>query len=225
MRYTKRSDPDQRRQDYRAAFQRWLTSDFEKIVFCENSGSDLSDLMAMADRSNKEVDFISFEQEKFDEKHGKGYGECLLLERAMQSPLIDPHGLICKVTGRLYLLNQARLVAYARKELFDICIDVHRNLDSVDVRAFMARPDFLTRYLLPLKDDLNELVEPMDNLERIAARAWHRAMADQWAWRPLPCSPGYVGFSGSHGHRYRPFKNAVTRYFRMVLPPPERFVK
>ncbi len=225
MRYTMRSDPDQRRQDYRSAFERWLSSDFEKIVFCENSGGDLNDFQNLADRSGKQVDFISFEQEKFDERHGKGYGECLLIERALQSNLIDPEGLVCKVTGRLYLLSQARLVAYAKTERFDICMDVHRNLDSTDVRAFMAKPEFFTRYLLPLKDELNELVEPMQNLGRIAAQALHRAMADRMVWRPLPCSPGYVGFSGSHGHQYRPFKNAITRYFRMVLPPPGRFAK
>jgi hypothetical protein len=78
----KRSDPGVRTQDYLRGFRSWLTPECKAdIVFCENSGADLTDFRNAAARFGRAdyVCFLSFSGNGGAERFGKGYGEIEIL--------------------------------------------------------------------------------------------------------------------------------------------------
>ncbi len=114
-----RTDPHQRLQDYKAALQFYLDLPSEvlpRILFVENSNSDVAELRNMAARyPDKETEFVTFYGLEYPPGFGRGYGEAKLMDYGM-----DHSGLIAKLrtddviwkaTGRLKLLNFAELSA------------------------------------------------------------------------------------------------------------------
>jgi hypothetical protein len=82
-----RSDPNVRMIDYRIAIRRWLTEpDINKVIFCENSGTDLDQLRFAAandNAHNHEIVFVSYSTPEADGKRGKGYGCYIKSDRAV----------------------------------------------------------------------------------------------------------------------------------------------
>ena len=107
-----RTDPAQRLQDYRRAlefYRQRCGSTFSRIVFADNSGSDLSVLQQ--DSRDHPVEFLSTVQDHPAE-YGRAYGEMRLIEYALQhSSSIGADDTVWKCTGRYRLLNVDRLVA------------------------------------------------------------------------------------------------------------------
>lgn len=223
MRETVRSNPEIRRQDYLRAFDRWVKeSQFQKIVFCENSGADLSEFARIASDSSKEVELLSFVAPKYPAHLGKSYGEILVLEYAIQrSSVIDENSRIMKCTGRLFLLSHNSYYWHGKSRDFDISVDMSRNLSECDVRVFFASVQFLKLFLFPIKGRLDETASPEIYLEQLVGQAVNRGLSEMLIYAPLPCAQLYVGHSGSLGHRYSPWHSMVGRAMRVV--PPFRF--
>lgn len=218
MRFTARNDPAIRRKDYMDALHSWVyKSDFKHIVLCENSGADLSDFEEMVRGSGKEVDLISFVAPEFEEWKGKGYGELLIIQHAMEhSKLIHENSRIMKCTGRLFFSSHKKYYNHGVHGDFDISLDVFRSLDECDVRAFFGSYDFITKYLLPFKERLDERTEPMQNLEHVMGQAVFRALSDLLKYEPLPATPFFVGHSGTLNYAYKPYKTIIGRHARIV---------
>jgi hypothetical protein len=110
-----RKDPKLRLKDYLEALSFYLDINnkyVDRIIFAENSGSDLSQLKKLVDfkKSGKKVEFISFVS-KCEPRFGKGYSELYLLDKAiMESSLLLEDDIIWKVTGRLCVKNLERLI-------------------------------------------------------------------------------------------------------------------
>jgi hypothetical protein len=113
-----RKDPDLRLNDYLEALSFYLDIDnkyVDRIIFTENSGSDLSQLKELVElkKSGKKVEFISFTS-KCEPRFGKGYSELYLLDKTiMESSLLAEKDVIWKVTGRLRFKNLERLIVTA----------------------------------------------------------------------------------------------------------------
>lgn len=61
--------------------------------------------------TKKEVEFISLDCNDFPRKLGKGYGECLLIEKGLEkSSLIKTVTHFAKLTGRIYLKNITQIL-------------------------------------------------------------------------------------------------------------------
>jgi hypothetical protein len=218
MRFTARNDPAVRRKDYMDALRSWVfKSDFKKIVLCENSGADLSDFQEMVKGSGKEVELISYVAPEFEEWKGKGYGELLIIEHAMEnSKLIDEHSRVMKCTGRLFFSSHKKYYNHGVNGEFDFSMDVFRSLDECDVRAFFGSYDFITKYLLPFKERLDERTEPMQNLEHVMGQAVFRALSDLLKYEPLPATPFFVGHSGTLNYAYKPYRTIIGRHARVI---------
>src|SRR3981081_4398328 len=84
-----RSDPVKRLLDYLWALEFYLqlpTEVLPRILFVENSGSDLSQIRELAARHpEKKVEFISFEGLAYPPAFGRSYGETKLLDYAMDN--------------------------------------------------------------------------------------------------------------------------------------------
>lgn len=196
-----RRDITIRLEDYKLALRLWLKdSNIKKIVFCENSGHDLKELQNIyhnENRSNTQVEFLSFEGQSFPAHLGKGYGEMGIVSFAVQnSQLISPDIYVLKVTGRLYIPNIGDLLKRIDwSQSLDIYCDLRRNLTSADSRLFCASVKFLQNYLIPMQ----ELINDSDGVyfENVLSRAVHRAMADGLRWAMLPCAHAMRGIGGT----------------------------
>lgn len=197
--FTARKDPNTRLSDYKQALTQWLAHPgVQSLVLVENSGSDLSALREIADRApGKNVEFVSFMAPAFDGALGKGYGEMICLEQALKhSELLARSSRFVKVTGRYYLTNAARFLAFAEgRRDADVICDMLVNLTWADSRVFAGTTDFLRSYLFPLREEVND--SQGSNFEHVLARAVHACMADRGIWAEPPFPLEIQGVSGS----------------------------
>jgi len=210
-------DPIKREQDYLISFEKWVTrSDFQRIVFCENSGFDLNKFTKIP-TNGKQIDLFSFNGNSFDRKFGKGYGEMEILNYVLdQSDLILSEDRIVKCTGRLFVRNHRLFHKYALNTTFDVSSDLYRSLDESDVRLFMFSPYFYQTYLRCRQSFLDETVHPAQLLEKIVARAICSAMVDLLQFKPLPATPHFDGRSGSSNYRYGFMTTAFGRRMKAI---------
>jgi len=198
-----RSDPMARLSDYKQALRLWLGSTgVQTIVFCENSGFDLTEIETICqqrDSRHKTVEVLGFAGQEFDPRLGKGYGEMGIIAHAItRSRFITPTSLVVKVTGRYFMRNIDKLLAamiVARD--IDVFCDMREALSVADSRVFGGSVRFIANYLLPMQEHIND--SEGIYFEHILARSTHRAMADGLRWAMLPEAPRIHGISGTNG--------------------------
>jgi hypothetical protein len=195
-----RREPLVRLQDYQSALESWLSSGATpRIVFCENSGYDLSSLKRLATpRAGREVEFISFFGNQHGATKGKGYAELSMIEHAMQSSeFISNSDVVVKCTGRLTVRNALRVLQSAAPCDFDVMCSLKHHLTVADCRLFAATPAFIRDYLRPKIDMIDDNAGVY--FEHALACATASALADRKRWRPFPIFPQIDGISASDG--------------------------
>ena len=145
-----RSDPRLRLTDYCDALRFYLNlpdHTLHKLLFIDNSNSDLSTLEAIASEVHHrtKVEFIKFQGNDHPPEFGKGYGEFKLIDYGMaHSTIISAEDYVWKVTGRLRLLNLQQLIETAPVD-YNIYCDLRHLLligdklggnDWMDLRVF-----------------------------------------------------------------------------------------
>lgn len=105
-----RIDPAARLADYLEALDYYTDlihrGTLDKIVFTENSSSDLGSLIALSQRKGcrESVEFLSFWGLDYPPEYGRGYGEFKILDHAMENSefvrAAPPSSIIWKITGR-----------------------------------------------------------------------------------------------------------------------------
>jgi len=154
-----RADPQVRLNDYCKALENYLTlpeSTVDRIVFVENSDSDLTPLreIAASHDSGSRCEFIGFDGNDFPPEWGRAYGEFRLLDHAFAtSSHLANATQVWKVTGRLRVANLPRLVTTAPSD-YDLYCDL-RSVPFIgdrlggnhwmDMRVFSFTPDFFQR--------------------------------------------------------------------------------
>lgn len=97
------TDVNTRKNQYLEAIKWYAVNTPYKIVFCENSGYDLSDELA---NLGGRIEFLSFVASSNGNDRGKGYKEMEILEYIQKhSQFCKESDLLVKITGRLILLN------------------------------------------------------------------------------------------------------------------------
>ena len=141
-----RTNPVQRLADYCKAFEfycRVPETHLSRIIFAENSESDLSPLVQIARKYDalSRVEFLSFYGLDHPASYGRGYGEFKLLDYVLtnSSTLRNEDGSqlrIWKSTGRYQVTNLKRLIDTA-PDSFDLYCDLRRHpIPWVDLRVF-----------------------------------------------------------------------------------------
>lgn len=205
IRFTERRDPAVRLTDYQDAFNRWYTNkSVKRIVFCENSGFDLSSIQELCqpNESRKEVEFLSFEGQNFPPGLGKGFGELANLAYvAAHSKLLQSSRYVFKVTGRLYVSNAEKMIqCIERQRTVDVFCSLVDNLTYSDSRVFCCTKRFLKECLLPMQTVVNDSLGM--NFERILARAVHQGLSSGMTWSLLPAAPRIHGVGASFNQKY-----------------------
>jgi hypothetical protein len=140
-----RIDPVERMNDYIRALRFYCNVSetvIPRIVFIENSESDLSQLYDVVSKANAShrVEFLSFSGLDYPPSYGRGYGEFKLLDYAMDHSTTlasaEPNAMLWKVTGRYRVLNIGRIVRTAPPNT-DLYCDMRKwPIPWIDLRIF-----------------------------------------------------------------------------------------
>jgi hypothetical protein len=197
--FVKRDDPRERFEDYRRALKLWVQrDDFDKLVFVENSGYDISPLQEIVDGSplsNDAVEFLSFDGQDFPRELGKGYGETLNFQHVLDnSKILDEDDRLIRSNGRYYVENMG-VFFEALQPPTEMLTELHEYLTYADVTVLGGTVEFFRKYICPYGWDVNDSTGYY--MEHAYARAVHRALAEGLVWRPFPEPPSVIGFSGT----------------------------
>jgi hypothetical protein len=212
-------------------YMRSLDRSCDRLVFADNSASDLSPLrtaIAGAD-SRRQVELISFDGLDFPVEQGRAVGEIKLIERAMtESRLLSSLGSdqhFWKVTGRLRVENMSRLMA-STPQGCGVYADF-RNIPRrwLELRVFAAtgrafKKVFVDQIEAARQDTLKErgfgtaeesLYQPL--LEKRVAEAIVPR------FRVQPRIRGFSGsFNADYGSRRMRVKDSVRALCRVAMP-------
>jgi hypothetical protein len=169
-----RSDPAVRLGDYSRALSFYLQQigrGIDRIVFIENSNSDLTTLRSLADKAGliECCEFIGFAGLDYPSAYGYGYGEFKLLDHGMAEAQalheIGSRSIVTKVTGRYIVRNLMRLLRHLPDEVDVMCDIRKRTWPWVDMRVMCWTPEgyqaVLRGVYSKLRDDLNRLPPEM----------------------------------------------------------------
>ena len=195
--YLKHRDVAARLAEYEASMARWIDeSDFDDIVFCENSGYEHG-YDALRDRAasrGKRLEILVFKGNDEAQLFGKGYGEGRIIEYALEhSSLLAGEGSFYKATGRIFVRNANRILAHdARKPSAFI---LFTSWKYVDTRFFKAEKEFYRRALMDAYKEVRDS-------EKISIERVFRERLRGSRIPPLSEYPDILGLCASSGERY-----------------------
>lgn len=97
-------NPQIRKRQYLDSINWYLSNTPYKIVFCENSGYDISSDIDVVFKER--IEFLTYKSNKDNRNRSKGYKEMEILEHIQNhSESIKNADVLVKITGRLQLLN------------------------------------------------------------------------------------------------------------------------
>lgn len=161
MSFTVVQDPMERKKAYLESLKYYLDATRFRIVFCNNSGEDLSG--ELLDKDGR-VEFLSFYGNDYDKSFGKGYGEFGIIQYAMQhSRFIYDATYIVKITGKLKITNLLKAIKISlavlgkKPNLLFVNLINEKNGGVADSRYFVSTKDFYNRFL-GRKNNINDAV-------------------------------------------------------------------
>lgn len=229
----RRSDPQVRLEDYKTALRFWLADPhpaLDRILFLENSGADLTDLRAIAERENslkKEVEFLSLPVHDAPPGINYGYSEMQLLDEGLtQSKLRQATTHMIKATGRLTFpalgkaLDKIANFKELRSRRLELMVDCRklgfprRGYDA-SVQLFVCSHDFFDSVLRNSKSEMNST--DLRLLEHLIFRKAIPFKGRPGYYLRFPCNIDPVGYSGFKSRRYDSARTAISRGIRGIL--------
>jgi hypothetical protein len=225
-----RVDPEVRMLDYLWALEFYLKLPddvIRRIIFVENSDSDLTRLRDLAARyPSKEIEFLGFQGLDYPPTYGRGYGEFKLIDHAFDHSTtlgkLGPEARIWKGTGRYRLLNLSRMIATSPKK-YDLYCDLrNRPIPWMDLRFFAFTKDGYRRHLLgfypKLREDLDQGAP-----ETILRKEFAERISDPMIVPRFRSQPWVDGVQGAYNINYaRGYKanakHALRAMMRRVAP-------
>jgi hypothetical protein len=228
-----RIDPADRLDDYSRALAFYIGlpgAVVDRVVFAENSASDLDPLERLVERlgTSKDVELLSFYGLDYPVEHGRGVGETRLIDTALaRSRLLGALGeedLFWKVTGRLRFTNLERLIATAPRDCA-LYADFRRfPRNWVDTRVFACTPAAFRGLFVPRLELMRQ-----DELDRQGytapeERLFAELMAERANWsivprlRVEPVIEGYSGFDDDYARPTRRLWSRARAVIRRLFP-------
>ena len=157
-------DIQTRKKQYIDAINWYLTNTPYKVVFGENSGTDISNEISKdyLDR----VEFITFESKPILPDRGKGYKEMEIIEACInESTFIENAQVVVKGTGRLILKNIMSLTRLMpRRNDYFIYSWMSTKKVMCDSRFFFCSPKFLREFVAEYKEKVHKRSNFEENL-------------------------------------------------------------
>ena len=143
MSFTQLTDVNERQKQYVNAIHYYIKETDCKIIFCENSNTNINYLF---DNYSERLEILTFNGNK-DKQRGKGYGEAEIIEYAFQkSKWLKENKIVIKITGRL-IVNNIKHITKSRKSKkeFITCL-FHSDLKFADSRIICATSSFYKEF-------------------------------------------------------------------------------
>lgn len=217
----KRNDTLVRLSDYEGALRLWLNKQktLKKIIFAENSGYSLESLKKIAEEENPQridVEFISVPPTPGGDVN-IGLGELSIIEFALShSRLLQTSSHFLKVTGRVFIKNIDQMIQTFPIE-FHMISFFSENLNYVDsVIVGFHTQCYQERIGNEAKEQMIHPNGRMD-FERALAKAFHKAIANDFRWYPFSIIPVVCGMSGTKNTSYTKKYNSFYSLYRTTL--------
>lgn len=187
------TDINERHKQYVDAIHYYIKNTDCKIIFCENSNTNISPLF---NYTKDRLEILTFSGNK-DKLRGKGYGEAEIIGYAIRhSFCLQDSCIIIKITGRLIVNNISKIVKSMKgKHNFVTCF-FHSNLSFADSRIFCGTTSFFKEFLKN-RDFINESKGVL--FEHVLAST---ILESTHQFIPFSEEPLITGISGSTGERY-----------------------
>lgn len=217
MAYTALQDSNERKRQYIDAIKFYIDSTYYPIVFCNNSGEDLS--VEFPEVRNR-VEFLSFFGNDYDKQLGKGHGEYKIIEYALHnSKHLQDASRIIKITGRLKIFDietQIRVasICYWLDSPFVLVADFSQKERFARSECIIAKKDFFEKYFLVannINDSQNYYFEHL---------LFDVAVTSPYEPKRFCLPLGIEGVSGSTGTQYSQSKKSnieQLQYLRNYL--------
>jgi len=197
--YLKRACPIIREKDYIKSIKMWLKKTRLPIVFCENSGYDISKIIKIARKYPGRVEIIQFNGNDYPRYLGTGHGEMKIMEKAMnESGFIKKSEYIVKVTGRLFIPNIVSILNNFDQEIFIAHESIDHAQKFLGSRSFIYKKDFFTKYFYKYKELLND--EKAIHFEKILYLAFENSNNDYYKSKRIFFE--YYGYGGTKNIPY-----------------------
>lgn len=220
MTQTVLQNPEIRKEQYIAAIGYYLSNTQLPIVFVENSNTDISSEF-QKEVNDGRIEFVVFNGNDFNKKRGKGYGEALMIQYALEhSVLLNRNGAsIVKITGRLICQNINSVSSHCS------CAETVYGIPRLDDRGrqecisqvYVAPKFFYTNYFLLNIDHLNDSENYwFEHLLYDSIQEWRK---DGHPFKEI-CVPLYLkGISGSNGTQIgrSRFVESISFYLHYLL--------
>ena len=215
-----RKNIETRLNDYKKSLNFWIKNkDVNKIIFIENSGSDVSYFRNLAkSENNKEIEILSTNSNNsYDKNLGKGYGQYLCLKEVFESSKIaQKTNYFINVTGRYCITNFNLILKDIISNNTNIYINLSNNLKYANPSLFGGSKKFFTNYVLPETKKTNDSLNNI--FESCVANATLKAISDGMSLSKTPLYADIQGFIGTNGKQYKQnvFKKIKLFFFRKL---------
>jgi len=215
-----RKNIETRLNDYKKSLNFWINNkDVNKIIFIENSGSDVSYFRNLAkSENNKEIEILSTNSNNsYDKKLGKGYGQYLCLKEVFESSRIaQKTNYFINVTGRHCIKNFSLILKDIISNNTNIYINLSNNLKYTNTTFFGGSKKFFTDYVLPETKKNNDSLNNI--FENCVANATLKAISNGMSLSKTPLYADIQGFIGTNGKQYKQnvFKKIKLFFFRKL---------
>ena len=208
MSFTVLNNKEVRKKQYVEALEYYLSNSNYKIVFVENSNTDISSTFSK-DIDLGRLEYLSFQGNK-DKNRGKGYGECEIIEYALKHSNIINRNInirIVKITGRLIVKNikfiaSLHNLCFPKKTVF---YAINSDLSFPDSRCIMASKYFFLKFL-EMKYKINDSAGYYFEHALLATTIKEK----EYSYSPFYFQPDIVGMSGSTGEAYISSNHSIT---------------
>lgn len=218
MIFTELSDVNVRLKQYLQAINFYLLHTSCPIVFVENSNFEISPYLPK-DCDKNRLEILTFDGNDYDKTIGKGYGEALIIEYALNNSrfLSNPHQII-KITGRIIIDDIKEIIAEIIKAPNNVVfadINWHRNYRDKLLSVVVSAPSsFWSRFIIKkvyINDNKGVVFE---NVLKNTADEWVRS-GGRFSLFHTPLL--YEGVSGSTGLSYTKSHPYLKYYFKLLF--------
>lgn len=200
------TNPDIRLKDYISTIN-WAikSTNFDSIVFCENSGFNLNveTIDTFAKAKNKRFEYMTFIGNiETIQKKGKGYGEGEIIQYALNnSKLLQENSIFCKLTGRLMIKNINDLIKKPQNYFMHI-----KGEKKIDTRFYCIKKQDYVKIFYDSYKKVNDL-----NGYYLENVFYNDLILSNIKYRCFYGKPYFLGISGSTGVRYEEKKNRIKK--------------
>lgn len=205
------SSPEVRLNAYKNSLNFWIeSSNFDHIVFCENSNYDYSfeDFKKLAQKHGKELEVLRFQASPEGKSYGKGYSEGEIILFAFQNSLLMRKcEKFYKVTGMRIVKNINNIIA--KHSNLETCFNLAAPFaDMVDTRFFKCSKSFFQKHLL------YSYINVRDNEFIFMEHLYLRILKTLKNINSFSIYPHIIGTSGSMGTaEEKPYVQRTIRQF------------